>query len=150
MTASVGTRLAGEALKSFHTVGTGLLGEKIAEKAIPVIGATASKFLAPAAELTASGAVMGAENLLGLTGGQQQSNYKVPVGSTNFSTQQYIPGISPLTNEQAGALYLEQVRLQNQMQLIQARQTASSPQSYYTGSEDLAVPFSQAYSRKYI
>jgi len=150
MAATVGSRLAGEALKSFHTVGTGLLGKKIAEKAVPVIGETASKFLSPAAELAASGAVLGAENLLGLTGSTQQSNYRVPIGSASFASQPYAPGMSPLTNEQAGALYLEQVRMQNQMQLIQARQMASSPQSYYSGLGDISSGLSGAYTRKYI
>ena len=39
-----------------------------------------------------------------------------------------MPGRLPLTNEQAGEMLLSQQRFQQQMQLIQARQSASTPQ----------------------
>jgi len=115
---------------------------------------TTSKLVGAATPLALAGGLAGAGALLSA---RQQSGYSLPVQPTTvqarqpaFATQQYIPGVSPLTNEQAGALYLEQVRMQNQMQLIQARQMASSPQSYYSELGDISSGLSGAYTRKYI
>jgi hypothetical protein len=43
-----------------------------------------------------------------------------------FTTQQYIPGTSPLTNEQMGEALLDQQRYQHQLELIQARHQTSA------------------------
>ena len=48
-----------------------------------------------------------------------------PVKPTAFSTQQYIPGRSPLTNEMAAQAILDQQRFMHQMQLIEARNAAA-------------------------
>lgn len=119
MTANVGIRLAGEALKSFHEVGSGLLGEKVAQSVGGKIGETASKFIAPATQLASSGLVVGAENILKpvLTAKKEDE--------ASFAKQRYAPGTLPLTNEQAGQLYLDQMRLQNQLALLQQRQMMS-------------------------
>jgi hypothetical protein len=42
-----------------------------------------------------------------------------------YANQQYIPGVSALTNAQAGEAVLEQQKFQHQLQLIQAREAAS-------------------------
>lgn len=120
MTSNVGLRLAGEALKSFHEVGSGLLGEKLAQTVGGKLGETAGKFIAPTTQLAASGLVAGAENIL-----QPVLNTAKQDKST-FHQQQYVPGTLSLTNEQAGQLYLDQMRLQNQLALLQQRQTMSS------------------------
>jgi len=62
-----------------------------------------------------------------------------------FSTQQYIPGILPMTNEQMGDALLNQQRYMQQMQLIQARQMAGQPQSQ-TIPTDLMSALSKTYS----
>jgi hypothetical protein len=42
-----------------------------------------------------------------------------------YANQQYIPGVSALTNAQAGEAVLEQQKFQHQLQLIQAREAAA-------------------------
>lgn len=114
---STGARLAGEAMKSFHGVGSELLADKIARGLN--LGETASKFIKPAAELTGSAAVIGAEKLA-------PSLFNRPA-SPEYARQAYQPGTMPLTNEQAGYLYLDQMKTQNQLAVLQARQSASVP-----------------------
>lgn len=128
MTANVGLRLAGEALKSFHEVGSGILGEKVAGAVGGKLGETASKFIAPVTQLASSGLVAGAENIL-----QPVLNPPKKDKST-FHQQQYMPGTLPFTNEQAGQWYLDQMRLQNQLALLQARQSAAGA---YTGGPEI-------------
>jgi len=115
------TRLAGEALKKFHEVGTGLIAGKIASKVGPAIGATATQFIEPVSQLAGSAAIAGAENVL------DPLFKKKKAEGPEFARQSYVPGTLPLTNEQAGYLYLDQMKLQNQLALLQARQNASIP-----------------------
>jgi hypothetical protein len=49
-----------------------------------------------------------------------------PTRPTAFSTQQYVPGRSPLTNEMAAQAILDQQRFMHQQQLIEARNAAAS------------------------
>lgn len=65
----------------------------------------------------------------------QQNNYSLPVQSQSqvtrmpsYAAQPYGGGYSPLTNEQAGELILDQQRFYHNMELINARQRASAPQ----------------------
>ncbi len=91
-------------------------------------------------------AVAGGLTTLGLGGGAVVASNMLanavtnPVKPTAFSTQQYTPGRSPLTNEMAAQAILDQQRFMHQMQLIEARNAAAvgsgSLQSGY-GMQDL-------------
>ena len=115
------TRLAGEALRKFHEVGSGLISSKIAERIGPTLGATATQFIEPASQLAGSAAIAGAESVL------DPLFQKKKTEAQEYARQAYVPGTVPLTNEQAGYLYLDQIKTQNQLALLQARQTASVP-----------------------
>jgi hypothetical protein len=79
-----------------------------------------------AAGLAAGSAALG--NMFNPSGGVYSgSDYSLPVqqqaamGRTpSFAGQRYMPGSSPLTNEQMGESLLEQQKFQHQLQLIQA------------------------------
>jgi len=77
-------------------------------------------------------AVAGGATTLGLGAGSVIASNMLanavtnPVKQTAFSTQQYIPGRSPLTNEMAAEAILDQQRFMHQMQLIEARNAAAS------------------------
>lgn len=146
MAASVAGRFAGKALQDFlKTAGvamsgavtsavasklgslqnpTGLLGvaAKYPETTAKLAGAAAGP-------LAVAGTAAGASALINYL---QQNRYSLPV-QTNpqasrtpaFTTQPYIPGTSPLTNEQMGEALLDQQRYQHQLDLIQARHQAS-------------------------
>lgn len=99
-------------------------------------------------------AVAGSATTLGLgAGGVIASNILAnavtnPVRPTAFSTQQYTPGRSPLTNEMAAEAILDQQRFMHQMQLIEARNAASagsgSLQSGMTNNFDMMKLANQA------
>lgn len=99
-------------------------------------------------------AVAGGATTLGLgAGGVIASNILAnavtnPVRPTAFSTQQYTPGRSPLTNEMAAEAILDQQRFMHQMQLIEARNAASagsgSLQSGMTNNFDMMKLANQA------
>lgn len=78
-----------------------------------------------------AGSLYGGYQLLSGLANQADSKTSRPAP---FATQQYVPGTLPMTNEQMGDYYLNQQRYIQQMQLIQARQTAGQPQN----------PFNQA------
>lgn len=94
---------------------------------------TTAKMLGKATPLGLAGGAAGLTAGIGyLMQPRQQSDYSLPVHSspaprqTAFATSQYIPGASPLTNEQMGEALLNQQRYQHQLELIQARQAAST------------------------
>jgi hypothetical protein len=77
-------------------------------------------------------AVAGGATTLGLGAGSVIASNMLanavtnPVKPTAFSTQQYTPGRSPLTNEMAAEAILDQQRFMHQMQLIEARNAAAA------------------------
>jgi hypothetical protein len=56
--------------------------------------------------------------------GQQMMSARHPL----YSQQPFVPGTLPLTNAQASEAMLEQMKLQHQLQVIQARQSAGQSQ----------------------
>lgn len=56
-----------------------------------------------------------------------------------FSQQAYIPGMSPLTNEQAGWAMLEQQKFANQLQLLQAKEQQQRPTQATIGYKQIGV-----------
>ena len=133
-----GTAIGGAAKKSTLNYLTsqqgasGLIG-KLA--AYPETVSNVAEVVAPLA--TAGAAVGGAtliNKLMQPTGGVYAgSRYALPVqqrtaiGKTPaFTTSQYVPSESPLTNEQMGESLLEQQKFQHQLQLIQARNSAGN------------------------
>jgi hypothetical protein len=126
--AGTGARMAGKALEAYHNVGTSVLGEKLASALGSKLGGTASRLIEPTAQLVGAGLVSGAETVLSpvLDRGSDKK--------ADYARQQYVPGTMPMTNEQAGYLYLDQMKLQNQLALLQARQgMMAQPQSGPTG-----------------
>jgi hypothetical protein len=118
-----GARLAGDALKAYHGVGSEIVGEKLASTFGSKIGETASRFLTPTVQLGGSALIAGAENVLSPILEKDRNK------TADFARQPYQLGTLPLTNEQAGYLYLDQMKLQNQLALLQARQELSSSTS---------------------
>lgn len=118
--AGTGARLAGEALKSYHGVGAEVVGEKLAAALGNRLSGTAMRFVGPTVQLGGSALVAGAENILSPVLDKDKTK------TADFARQPYQPGTLPLTNEQAGYLYLDQMKLQNQMALLQARQELSA------------------------
>lgn len=122
--AGTGARMAGKALEAYHNVGTSVIGEKLASALGSNLGSTTRKLIEPTAQLAGAGLVAGAETVLSplLNKGKDKSQ--------DYGRQRYVPGTVPLTNEQAGYLYLDQMKLQNQLALLQARQSmAEQPQT---------------------
>lgn len=151
MAASIASRFAGKALGDFLKVAAGAtagvaqqaainyllktpeavdapgLRGKVASIASALPPETTSKVVGAVAPLALAGGLAAAGALMS---SKQQSGYSLPVQTTYrppaFATQQYIPGGSPLTNEQMGEAILDQQRFQHQLELIQARQSAST------------------------
>lgn len=147
MTASVAGRFAGKALSDFLKTAssamtgavTGAVAKNLSnlENTSGLLG-VAAKYPETTAKLI--GAASGPLAIGGATAGVgalvnylQQSRHSLPVQASTgvsrpsaFTTQQYIPGTSPLTNEQMGEALLDQQRYQHQLELIQARHQASA------------------------
>lgn len=101
---------------------------------------TTSKVAGAAAPIAAVGTAMAGANLVDRlmqqpSLGAYSSSYSLPLqpGAAiptgkphSFSSQQYVPGMSPMTNMQVGNAILDQQRFEHQLQLIQARQMAST------------------------
>ena len=109
----------------------GLLGG-VAQFTSRIDPAAAAKLVGAAAPVAATAAVGGLVGALNQPSRQQmytQSQYQLPMRSMGtpvaYANQQYIPGVSALTNAQAGEAVLEQQKFQHQLQLIQAREAAS-------------------------
>lgn len=116
---STGARMAGKALEEFHDIASSLVGEKVVSALGSKIPEKAAKFVSPATKLASSAALTGAESLAPSLFGRS--------ASPEYARQPYRPGTMPLTNEQAGYLYLDQMKTQNQLAVLQARQSASVP-----------------------
>jgi len=131
--AGTGAKLASEAFKSFHDVGTRMAGEKLSTALGTKLGGSAAQFISPTAQLVGAGLVAGAENVLSplLT--------KEKAQTADYGRQPFVPGTLPLTNEQAGYLYLDQMKLQNQLALLQARQNLTGG-----GGGAVAAPYGAA------
>jgi hypothetical protein len=109
----------------------GLLGG-VAQLTSRIDPAAAAKLVGAAAPVAATAAVGGLVGALNQPPSRQmyaQSQYQLPMKSMGtpvaYANQQYIPGVSALTNAQAGEAVLEQQKFQHQLQLIQAREAAS-------------------------
>jgi hypothetical protein len=124
----------------------GLLGG-VAQLTSRIDPAAAAKLVGAAAPVAATAAVGGLVGVLNQPPSRQmyaQSQYQLPMRSMGtpvaYANQQYIPGVSALTNAQAGEAVLEQQKFQHQLQLIQAREAAAqnvrslSGGSYLSGS----------------
>mgnify|MGYP006268634515 CR=1 FL=1 len=116
------TRMAMASIQDIQKLLSGMATKSIGEKVSPMIGEAATQFVGPAVGLAAAGLTAGAERLMRPA---MQSSSR---SNVSFAHQAYSQGPLPLTNEQAGDLYLQQVRMQNQLALIRARQEAASPQ----------------------
>jgi hypothetical protein len=151
MAAGIGARFAGKALNDFLKVAMGAVGSAAQQKTLGYLAGKADYADAPgllgklaanpervaglvgaAAPLAAVGGIAGAgllgqRMLQGPSGGygQQMMSARHPL----YSQQPFVPGTLPLTNAQASEAMLEQMKLQHQLQVIQARQTAGQSQS---------------------
>lgn len=145
MTASAVGRFAGKTLADFLKVASSTLSQGVEQAVLNKIGQTADVVDAPGlagiiarnperiakvAGLAAPMAV--AAGTYALSNAVQQNQYSLPVQQNqrpvrlpSFATQQYMPGASPLTNDQMGEALLNQQRYQHQLDLIRARQSAS-------------------------
>jgi len=150
MTIGIGTRLAGKVLSDFFKVATTSLSSGVEKNILSRLAGSADFTDAPGlrgiiarnpetiAKLTGAaapvavygGTAIGAGILnSSLSGGSNiyaQSQYALPLrrqGSpVAFANQQYMPGVSPMTNQTAADAMLEQQKFQHQLQLINARQ----------------------------
>jgi hypothetical protein len=120
-------RKAGDALDAFFDLG----GEALQVALTPKLGKMGAALAVPAAQLLTSGGLRAAEQALGQP------------KEAEFTRQAYVPGTLPLTNEQAGYLYLDQMKYQNQLRLLQARENArtaaNQPMSAATGMDTSAT-----------
>lgn len=152
MAMGVGTRLAGKALGDFLKVATTTLASGVESKVLgklaesanyadapglagivarhPETVAKLAGAAAPAAVLGGTAAGVGLLSSV-LSGGDNtyaQSQYSLPLrnqgSAVSFANQQYMPGLSPMTNQSMAESLLEQQRFQHQLQLINARQSA--------------------------
>jgi hypothetical protein len=102
---------------------------QLASKLNPTLTAKIAGAAAPVAAAAAVGGVVSALNQPPSQQLYAQSQYQLPLRSmgtpVSYANQQYIPGLSALTNAQAGEAVLEQQKFQHQLQLIQARETAA-------------------------
>jgi hypothetical protein len=151
-------RLAGKALSDFLKAGLAATGQIAERGALNVMrgartpGAILSttlqgplpanaETLASVARVAAPVAVTGGALGLGALAQKMaerpqnvyaQSAYSLPVQRMGtpvaFSNQQYMPGMSPMTNQTVAEAMLEQQKFQHQLQLIEARQAAATRQ----------------------
>lgn len=150
MAAGIGARFAGKALNDFLKVAMGAIGAAAQQKTLGYLAGKAdyadapgllgklaanpeqaAKLVGAAAPLAAVGSVVGT-GLLGQRMLQRPSNgYEqsmMPTRHPLYSQQPFVPGTLPLTNAQASEAMLEQMKLQHQLQVIQARQSAGQSQ----------------------
>jgi hypothetical protein len=92
-----------------------------------------SKFAGAFAPFATVGAALAGTGLINkVLQGQEnvyaQSQYSLPLRQSStpvaFANQQYMPGMSPMTNQTVAEAMLEQQKFQHQLQLINARQFA--------------------------
>jgi len=158
MATGIVSRLAGKALGDFLKTGlqaTGKIAERgalnimrgastpgsvlgpVMQGPLPVGGQAVAGVTRELAPLAVSGTALGLGALASKLAqrpqvGYAQSGYTLPVQKMStpvaFANQQYVGGMSPLTNQAAAEAMLEQQKFQHQLQLIQARQAAASGQ----------------------
>lgn len=153
MITGTATRLAGKALGDFLKVATAATStavekkvlERLAGKAVESVDApgmlgaiarhpeTIAKLAGAAAPIAAAGGIAAGAGLINkmLESPQNvyaQSQYALPLRSQGtpvaFANQQYVTGVSPMTNQAVAEAMLEQQKFQHQLQLIGARQSA--------------------------
>lgn len=152
MAIGIGTRLAGKALGDFLKVATTALASGVESKVLGRLAGSANFSDAPglagvvarnsetvaklagaaAPAAVIGGAAVGAGILNQLMPGENnayaQSQYLLPLQRQGtpvaFANQQYMPGLSPMTNQSMAESLLEQQKFQHQLQLIDARQAA--------------------------
>lgn len=153
MITGTATRLAGKALGDFLRVATTATSaavekkvlDRLAGKAVEsvdapgILGAIArnpemvAKLAGTAAPVAAAGGIAAGAGLISkaLEAPQNvyaQSQYSLPLRKQGtpvaFANQQYMPGMSPMTNQTVAEAMLEQQKFQHQLQLIEARQSA--------------------------
>lgn len=150
MITGTATRLAGKALGDFLKVATSATSAAVEKQVLNklagvstetpgLLGAiarhpeTAAKLAGAAAPIAAAGTVAAGAGLIAkaLESPQNvyaQSQYSLPLQRRGtpvaFANQQYMPGMSPMTNQTVAEAMLEQQKFQHQLQLIDARQAA--------------------------
>lgn len=141
------SRLAGKALGDFFKVGMGAVSSAAQQKTLGylaskanyadapgILGAiashpgTVSNLVGAAAPIAVAGSLAGiglaGQRLLGGGQGQAVDTQRQAL----YSQQPFVPGTLPFTNSQASELMLDQMKMQHQLQVIQARQSAGSGQ----------------------
>jgi len=146
------TRLAGKALGEFLKVAGSAISSGVERKVLSGLAGAAEYADAPglrgiiarhpgtiakvagaaAPAVVAGGAAAGAIGLNQMMAPREsvyaQSQYSLPVQRQGtpvaYSNQQYMPGMSPMTNQTAADALLEQQKFQHQLRLIEARQAA--------------------------
>jgi hypothetical protein len=153
MVTGIGARFAGKALNDFLKVAMGAVGAAAQQKTLNYLSGKANyadapgligklaanpeqvaKLVGAAAPLAAVGSVVGA-GLLGqrMIQGQPMASTRQPL----YSQQPFVPGTLPLTNAQASEAMLDQMKLQHQLQVIQARQSAGQSQGMAYPNADI-------------
>jgi hypothetical protein len=146
------TRLAGKALGDFLKIAGASIASGVERKVLSGLAGAAEHVDAPgllgaiarhpettaklagavAPALVGGGVAAGAAGINQLMTPREnvyaQSQYSLPMQRQGtpvaYSNQQYMPGISPMTNQTAAEALLEQQKFQHQLRLIEARQAA--------------------------
>jgi hypothetical protein len=134
------SRMAGKALMDFFKVLSGEVGGAVRNKTLSALAGmqnptglfatmaahpeTTANLVGAAAPLLATGGItaagyLGKKALDSVTGGQNDSGQRV-----SFANQQYVPGTSPMTNQTMARALLAEQRMQQQLQVLQARENA--------------------------
>jgi len=122
----IGSGTAEEAAKAIMSNPALGRASTVLPMSVPAWQAGAAALPQVAGGLVTAGGTLGGYKLLS----ELSRNADVSMAKTApFATQQYIPGTMSMTNEQAGDYYLNQQRYLQQLNLIEARQRASQPQS---------------------
>ena len=150
MITGTATRLAGKALGDFLKVATSATSSAVENKVLNKLAGvaadkpgllgviaqhpeTVAKLAGAAAPIAAAGTVAAGAGLISKAfespqNVYAQSQYALPLRSQGtpvaFANQQYMPGMSPMTNQTVAEAMLEQQKFQHQLQLINARQAA--------------------------
>lgn len=148
----IATRLAGKALGEFLKVAGSAISSGVERKVLSGLAGAADYVDAPglmgiiarhpetiskvagaaAPAVAAGGVAAGAVGLNQIMAPREnvysQSQYTLPMRKMGtpvaYANQQYIPGMSPMTNQTVAEAMLEQQKFQHQLQLIDARQAA--------------------------
>lgn len=153
MITGTATRLAGKALGDFLKLATSATSASVEKKVLGSLAGKAAesvdapglfgvvarnpevvaKLAGAAAPIAAAGGVAAGAGLISKAMERPQnvyaqSQYSLPLQKQGtpvaFANQQYMPGMSPMTNQTVAEAMLEQQKFQHQLQLIEARQAA--------------------------